>query len=88
MPPMKHTHKYLLTKLGGEHIIWENGKKKLIIDKGYPIFKCSLPNCTHFVAKNLGLGRIVLCNVCNQEMEMKIYNLNQKKPHHKECNRG
>ena len=82
-----HTHKYLALELGGEKIVRINGKKKLIKEMGYPIFKCCLNDCSHFIARNLTLGRKCICWKCSMEMEMKVYNLKQKRPHHKECNR-
>lgn len=82
---MSHTHKYRSAILGGEKVIVENGKKKLLKTGGYPIFRCILPNCSHYVPRKLALGRLVLCWVCGNVMEMKSYNLNEARPHHKEC---
>jgi len=47
-------HKYELVELGS---------------KGYKVYKCKLPNCRHFIQKELAVGRLSLCNgVCNSEV--------------------
>ena len=85
MPIQNHVHKYLGAQLGGEKITRENGKKKFIKSDGYPIFRCALDDCSHFISLSLALGWKSICWRCGQEMFIKSYNLKQTRPHHKVC---
>lgn len=85
MPSINHIHKFLSSELGGERVIRENGKKKYVKVPAYPIFKCVLPNCTCFYERKNTLGLKSICWVCNQEMEMKVYNLKETRPRHRDC---
>jgi hypothetical protein len=85
MPVLKHTHKYIAAILGGEKIIRENGKKRLIKTGGFPIFRCASSDCSHFIQRTMALGKHTICWKCNEVMTMKPYNLFQKKPKHRDC---
>ena len=87
MPSLNHIHKFRLVTLGGEKIVRIDGKKKLVKTPGYEVFKCILPGCTSFFARDLALGLKTLCNNCNTEMTMMPYNLREARPHHRECRR-
>jgi hypothetical protein len=63
----KHIHKYMRVKYGS---------------KGYIIYKCTLPGCTHFVNERLILGRNAICWLCGNEFTIRILH---KKPHCDEC---
>ena len=78
-----HIHKYIAKVLGGERIEMRNGKKVLVKTGGFPIFKCI--SCPHYIPKEIALGRTALCWRCNRPMEMKSYNVGQKRPKHREC---
>lgn len=72
----KHTHKYIRCKYGS---------------KGYMIFKCALPGCTHYVDANLILNRLSVCWRCGADFVIKVTPGNKavnKKPHCNECTRG
>lgn len=68
----KHIHKYQFK----------------IIGKDYRVFACALPDCTHYLAEELVVGKESICwkcgNVCTvrKENDGKI----RHKPHHKTCN--
>jgi hypothetical protein len=66
----KHIHKYINKKLG---------------TKGYRIYKCVLPNCTHFIAENLVIGRQSICWRCDAVF---IITKLHKKPHCNDCIKG
>ena len=66
----QHVHKYIKTKIG---------------DKGYVIYKCTLPGCTHFIAEKLALNRKNICWRCGNEH---IITKLQKKPHCDACTKG
>lgn len=88
MPVLNHIHKYIASVLGGEKIRRdENGNKKLIKTAGYPIYKCTLDGCSHFAPRSAVLGNRTICWRCEKEMFMKTYNLNEVRPHHRECRR-
>jgi hypothetical protein len=46
----KHVHRY----------------KRDILGRGYVIYKCTLPGCTHYIAETLLINRIALCGKCNE----------------------
>lgn len=73
VPPMKKdhdVHKYQRVRLG----------------KKYIVYKCSLPNCAHFIRQELVVGRKSLCCRCGKEFLMTQKSL-LKKPHCEECTR-
>lgn len=62
--------------------------QKLINGKGTAIWRCTLPNCRHYLVDRMVLGQLSVCNRCDNEVfEMKIPNLDQKKPHCLKCTR-
>jgi len=66
----KHIHKYLRQTLG---------------HKGYIIYKCILPNCSHFLAEKLVLGRQAICWRCDNSFIITKFH---KKPHCESCVKG
>lgn len=88
MPVVNHIHKYQAQELGGERIVRENGKKKLIKVGGYPIYRCVIPGCSHYLPRSNTLGARCICHRCGEEMTMLTYNLNEVRPHHRECRKG
>ena len=50
---MNHIHRYEKTVLG---------------KNGYTVFRCNLPECTHYVAARLAEGKKTICNRCGDEM--------------------
>ena len=71
----KHLHKY---------------KKVNIAKKGsdkYEVWKCQLPNCTHYLTKPQVVGRFCLCWVCGEECIVKRENDGavRAKPHCPSC---
>lgn len=49
----KHVHRYEKTILG---------------KKGYTVFRCNLPDCTHYLAAKVAEGKLCICNRCGDEM--------------------
>lgn len=68
---MTHIHKY---------------KRKKIGKKGWEVYLCTIPGCTHHVTKDLILGRKALCYYCNREFI--ITNPRLVRQHCIECTRG
>lgn len=83
-----HVHKYYRTELGKTRVVRKDGKRYLEKKPGYPVFKCALPGCPHFIARELAIGRKSVCWKCNGEMVLNMENTTLKKPTHKECRRG
>jgi len=50
------------------------------------LWRCTLPNCQHYLVDRMVLGKLCLCNRCNDEVfEMKHAHLARKKPHCLKC---
>jgi hypothetical protein len=82
----QHLHKYLLVTLGGTKIIRdEEGKKRLVRGDGYPVFKCIVAGCPHYIALDLARGRECACWDCNMPMVIDQRSIKHKRPHHREC---
>lgn len=67
---MKHTHKYGQVKLGSN---------------GYTVYKCFLPNCPHYVRKELALGRFSICWKCGGTFIMTATSIERLKPKCLDC---
>lgn len=50
------------------------------------IWRCTLPNCQHYLVGEMVLGKLCLCNRCDDEVfEIQRAHLSKKKPHCLEC---
>lgn len=74
MPETNHVHKYQRVKLGGRQ-------------SKYIVMKCMLPGCTHFIRRDLAVGRKSICWKCGGELILNMENTTLKKPTHRECRR-
>ena len=71
---MRHTHKYELILLG---------------QKGdYPVYRCALPDCTHYLRKVLGLGKSSLCWKCGETFVLTSKLRETKRPKCEPCRSG
>ena len=68
----KHIHKYVRKKFGS---------------KGFIIYRCILPGCTHFISADLIIGRESICNKCDKPFIITI-NLALARPHCIDCTKG
>jgi hypothetical protein len=60
--------------------------EKVILGRNsYTVFKCNLPNCTHYVAAKLVSGKLSLCNRCGGEMIMDSRAMKLTKVHCVDC---
>lgn len=50
----------------------------------YKVFKCILPNCTHYIHESLALGMLSICPRCGDEFKLTQKSLLLVKPH---CNK-
>jgi hypothetical protein len=66
----EHVHKYKRVKLGS---------------KGYTVYKCMKPGCTHYIRQELVTGMKTICWRCEQEQIMSPKMATQAKPHCLEC---
>jgi hypothetical protein len=64
VPPKNHIHKYQRAKLGSKYII----------------YKCTLPDCSHFIRKELVPGRRSICWYCNEPFILTKASLRLKSP--------
>ena len=81
----EHVHKYQLITLGGTRVVKKDGQKHIEKCSGYIVFKCMIPNCTHFISKDLVIGRKSICWKCNEPVVLNTENTRLKKPTHVEC---
>lgn len=66
-------HKYERVKLG---------------TKGFEVFKCVLPNCSHYIRKELVFGKVTKCWRCDKDIVMTKPMARMKKPHCRNCTRS
>lgn len=65
-----HFHKYERLQLGS---------------KGYVIFRCRRPDCSHTIRKELVKGKIAACNRCDEPFIMTAHEMRMQLPHCKAC---
>lgn len=66
----QHTHRY----------------EKVILGKNnYVVFRCNLPNCNHYIAEKLALGKVTICNRCGFQMLLDKRAMRLTKPHCVDC---
>lgn len=70
MPGLKHVHRYIRTTLG---------RKK------WPIHKCDLPDCSHYVSSELVEGKFSICHRCGTRFVLTRALLELAKPHCLRC---
>lgn len=66
---MKHVHKYIRIKLS-------NGTLKA---------RCSIAGCAHYIPIELAVGRISICNICNNEFVLEKRHFKNAKLHCDDC---
>jgi len=77
MPAQEHVHKYRRIDIGRRRQYW--------------VMQCSLPKCQHYVAMEHKeyapalVGKIALCNRCNEPFELDKLALTKKFPTCKDC---
>jgi hypothetical protein len=65
-------------------VIFKSPKKKTET----VLWRCTLPNCQHYLVGEMVLGKLCLCNKCEDEtFEMKRVHLGKKKPHCFRCSK-
>lgn len=69
MPVQKHTHKL----------------KKYKYSTGNAVFFCTLPDCHFKIDVGLSLGKMCICNICNNEFQLDEYTIKLSKPHCRNC---
>lgn len=67
-----HIHKYMRIKLGR---------------KGFQVYKCMKPGCSHYIRAELVLGQYNECWRCSEVMTMNQWSAQFKKPHCRGCTR-
>lgn len=53
--------------------------------KDYIVYKCALPNCSHFVQRELAVNRQSLCWKCERPFILSLRDLTLAKPICKDC---
>lgn len=69
----KHTHKYKRMKIGK--------------NKDYPVFRCFVPGCTHYISEEHVVNRYSICWLCDQSFVV-TPDLIRMKPICKSCKAG
>jgi hypothetical protein len=53
------------------------------------LWRCTMPNCRHFLVGEMVVGQLTKCNRCNiAEFQMKKAHLSYKRPHCVNCTKG
>ena len=60
-------------------------ERKPLGNKGYKIFKCMVPGCTHYIDVKMGEGRICECNRCHKPFVLDRRAMKLAKPHCLDC---
>jgi len=66
----EHVHKYVRVKLG---------------KKGFTVFQCILPDCSHYIRSELVIGKRFICWRCDGIFVMNQKTAQYKKPHCSSC---
>lgn len=66
----KHLHKYERVILGS---------------KGYVVFRCVEPDCSHYIAKDFAKGKMCACNRCDGPMILDTRAMSLVRPHCENC---
>lgn len=69
MTKKSHLHKYKRKDLG----------------KGYMVYMCTEPSCTHYIRVDLAEGKLCKCNRCGEPMIMSKKAMQLAKPHCDDC---
>jgi hypothetical protein len=83
-----HVHKYMRVKYGGRRIVKDpDGSRRIIKDPKSvnEVFKCMVPGCTSFMPRELVMGSLSLCWVCNHVLVLTGENTKLRKPTHEFC---
>lgn len=70
---MKHFHRYEKTILGKNN---------------YVVFRCNLPNCNHYIAEKLAIGKQSICNRCGDTFILDKRAMKFVKPYCVNCVKG
>ena len=70
MPGLKHVHRYSRSTLGRNK---------------WPIFKCSLPDCSHYISAELIDGKFSICHRCGERFVITKALAVLAKPHCSKC---
>ena len=73
----KHVHKYKRADIGRKN--GPNDRKKFIV------FRCTLPDCNHYVEKALAEGKFCICNRCGTLMTLTKAAMELALPHCPAC---
>lgn len=60
-------------------------EKTILGKKGYTVFKCNFPNCTHYIAEKLAKNKTTICNRCGVEMILDARAMKFVKPYCVDC---
>ena len=70
MPSLNHTHTY---------VRWKTTKL------GVTYYRCNHPNCTHFIDRELIIGKTSLCSSCGEQFILSREDLRRAKPRCMSC---
>jgi hypothetical protein len=77
MPAQNHIHKYYRPS-----VRWKGYKESPNKEITY---HCAMPDCTHYMPIRLIIGKLSLCNQCEDEMVLNREMLRVRKPKCKKC---
>ena len=63
-------------------------RKEIFRKSKTPVYKCTLPGCPHFVYEALVVGRLSICNRCNEIYLVTKKTIRNKKMHCEDCTLG
>jgi hypothetical protein len=70
MPGLRHVHRYVKATLGRNK---------------WPIYKCDLPDCSHYISAELVEGKFSICHRCGERFILDRKALELAKPHCRSC---
>lgn len=78
---VNHIHKYKRINIGAP--IYKDGK--VIGRKDYPVYRCTKPDCKHYVRPELLEGKIAECGRCESSFVCDKSSKNLAEPHCSGC---
>lgn len=73
---MNHTHRYQKTNLARAP------------GKTYIVYRCTLPDCNHYINPELLVGKRCICNRCGKDFIINSEQARLSKPHCSKCKVG
>lgn len=81
MAKSTHIHQYERRDIGAK----KTNSKGQDVSNTYIVFHCRLPNCFHYLAPDLALGKLSICPYCEEAYQLQRKHLALALPHCDNC---